>query len=217
MSLYDIMMSARNAHAAADIGLQFALSEAQVQSSLHYLVPLFGDAVIRLMLSPQGLAALLGQLGSPQHQLDSNAEDLFQNSRILANGTGLLSLLFHNEATIRVVAAYAAEGAQVDVGIIRRLLPYAATMYIAALSTRARAPLEQLAARLEGENGGSGQGLRKLAELVLSASSTPQTKKPAPLPPHPPVSMKDILSALARLDFEEEKLAAAAAAGARRK
>lgn len=219
MNLFELMLAARNTRAAPDLGLQFALSEAQVKMALRYLVPLFGDAVIRMMMNQQGLATLLGHLASPQHQMDANANDLFQSSRILSNGTGLLSLLFHNEATIQVVASYAARGAEVDPAIIRRMLPYVATMYMGALSVRAREPLEKLAVQVENtsvqqsqaqSNGqvfatGQGRGMRWLAQFVVSTSATPQA---APKSVRKPMSIKDILATLSNIEKEEEQMLA---------
>ena len=62
------------------------------------------DALTRLMAHPQGLASILAQLASGQYQRDLQARDIFQDQRILANGTGVLSLLLRNEATIRIIA-----------------------------------------------------------------------------------------------------------------
>ena len=114
---------------------------------LTYVVPMLDDAVTRLMASPQGLAALLAQLASGQYQIDQNARDLFENSRILANGTGVLSLLLRNESVIRIVSYVAAEGAQVDVRLIRRMMPYIATFYMGALAKRSNKPLQKIARR----------------------------------------------------------------------
>ena len=179
----------------------FELSEPQIGAILYYVVPYLEDALTRLMKSPQGLAAILAQLASGQYQRDLQAGDMFQNSRILANGTGALSLLLRNEATIPIVSFIAAEGAQVDAVLIKRMMPFIATIYVSALARRSREPLQELAQRFENSTPVDGHSPHNLAEFVLSKS--PRAKSP-PRPSTKRGSIKDILNTLSSLEMDEE-------------
>jgi len=148
MNLIDTIIKARKGQAVSHLGARFRLTELQTQQALETLIELMGDAVVRVMQTPTGLAEILSELASPQHKQDLEAPALFEDSRILSNGAGLLSLLFRNEATIRVVACYAAQSAHADTDAVRRLMPYAAIFYMAALAERSQKPLERLASRL---------------------------------------------------------------------
>jgi len=205
MDILNLISTARQGQTVPLFGTYFELSQKQVEAVLGNVVPMLEDALTRLMASPQGLAAILAQLASGQYQRDQNASDIFENSRILANGTGVLSLLLRNETTIRIVSLVVAEGSKVDVTLIRRMMPYIATFYMGALAKRSNEPLQQLAERCTdiGPFSGQGtfqQGTYKLAELVLSKSPRP---KAAPAKTQRGVTIKDILNTLARLEMDE--------------
>ncbi len=206
MDILNLISTARQGQTLPLFGAHFKLSQKQVEAVLCYVVPMLEDALTRRMNSPQGLAAILSQLASGQYQRDQNASDLFENSRILANGTGILSLLLHNEAIIRTVSFVAAEGADIEVVLVRRMMPYIATFYMGALTKRSKEPLLQLAKRCPdigpfSGHGSDQSGTYKLAELVRTQSPAPKklpTKKQAKS------SIKDILNTLARVEMEEK-------------
>ena len=206
MDIIKLISTARQGQTVPLFGAYFNLSQTKVEAVLAYVVPMLEDALTRRMASPQGLAAILAQLASGQYQRDQNASDLFENSRILANGTGVLSLLLCNEAIIRTVSFVAAEGAQIDVALVRRMMPYIATFYMGALAKRSNEPLRQLANRCPDIGPFSGQasyqsGAYKLAELVRTKSPSPK-----PMPAKKPItsSIKDILNTLARVEMDEK-------------
>lgn len=204
MDILDLILKAREGQTLQLLGRHFQLSHAKVKIVLDQVVPMLGDAVIRLMRSPQGLAALLEQLASDQHQRDVHDKNMFFNPRVHSNGTGLLSLLLRNEPTIRVVAAVAAEAAKLDPTIVRRMMPYIASMYMSALRERSKRPLKQLADRVEGHNHMRGHSAHLLAQLVLSASAA---KSQEPQTQVNRGSIKDILTTLSNLEKEEEGMA----------
>lgn len=201
MDILNVMSKAREGQTVDRLGSHFDLSPKEMQKVLGYVVPYLEDALTRLMANPQGLAAILAQMASGQYQRDLNVKEFFQNSRILANGTGALSLLLRNEATIRVISYIAAEGSKINVAIIRRMMPYIATIYISALAKRSNEPLQQLAERFTNIGPLSGHGTYKLAELVLS-NSPPQ--KPKPYYDHHHGSIKDILNTLSKIEMDED-------------
>ena len=205
MDILNLISTARQGQTASVFGTHFNLPQTQVIKVLEYVVPMLEDALTRLMNSPQGLAAILAQLASGQYQRDQNARDLFESSRILSNGTGVLSLLLRNETIIRTVSLVASEGSRTDVVLVRRMMPYIATFYMGALATRSNAPLQQLADRCPdfgpfNAHGSYQTGTYKLAELVLAKSpalkAQPATKRPTG-------SIKDILNTLARVEMDE--------------
>ncbi len=203
MDILNLMSKADEGEAVKRLGSQFKLTEKELKLVLTHVVPYIDDALNRLMKSPQGLAAILAQLASGQYQRDLSAKDLFQNSRILANGTGLLSLLLQNEATIRVISFIGAEGSDINASIIRQMMPYIAIIYISALAKRSNEPLQELALRFTNTPPANGQGTYKLAELVLSKSSFPRPRA-RPERQYKRGSIKDILNTLAKLEMEEE-------------
>ena len=202
MDILNLISKARQGQTVPLFGAYFKLPQKQVEAVLENVVPYLEDALTRLMASPQGLAVLLAQLSSDQYRLDQNAADIFENSRILSNGTGALSLLLRNEAVIRIVAYVAAEGARTDVRLVRRMMPYIATFYMGALARRSNEPLQQFAMRCPELEPFSGHGSYKLAQLVLSKSSQP---KSAPNKKRPVGSIKDILNTLARVEMDEKR------------
>ncbi len=183
MDILNLISTARQGQTVSLFGNHFNLSQQQVEAVLGYVVPMLEDALTRCMASPQGLAAILAQLASGQYQRDLNARDLFENSRILANGTGVLSLLLRNEAIMRTVSFVAAEGSHVDVVMVRRMMPYIATFYMGALAKRSSEPLQQLAKRCPNigpfSNHATYQATTyKLAELVLAKAPRRNAKPP---------------------------------------
>ncbi|MCP4934149.1 MAG: hypothetical protein GY927_08065 [bacterium] len=206
MDILDLISKARQGQSIPLFGAQFKLSQDRVEVVLAYVVPMLEDALTRRMASPQGLAAILAQLASGQYQRDQNANDLFECSRILANGTGILSLLLRNEAIIRTVAFVASEGAHIDVALVRRMMPYIAIFYMGALAKRSNEPLRQLANRCPdigpfNDHASYQSGTYKLAELVRTKSPPP---KPRPEKKQAMSSIKDILNTLARVEIEEK-------------
>lgn len=206
MDILNLISAARQGQSVPLFGAHFKLSQDQVKAVLAYVVPMLEDALTRRMATPQGLAAILAQLASGQYQRDQNASDLFESSRILANGTGVLSLLLRNEAIIRTVAFVASEGAHIDVTLVRRMMPYIATFYMGALAKRSKEPLRQLANRCPDIGPFSGHasyqsGTYKLAELVRTKSPSP---KPLAATKQTNRSIKDILNTLARVEMDEK-------------
>ncbi len=206
MDILNLISTARQGQTVPLFGAYFKLSQKQVEAVLAYVVPMLEDALTRRMASPQGLATILAQLASGQYQRDENAGDLFENSRILANGTGVLSLLLRNEAIIRTVSFVAAEGAEVDVVLVRRMMPYIATFYMGALAKRSNEPLRQLAKRCPDIGPFSGHAsyqasTYKLAELVRTKSPSP---KPLPAKKQSKSTIKDILNTLAKVELDEK-------------
>lgn len=179
MDIIKLISASRQGQTVPLFGTHFELTQQQVEAVIGNVIPMLEDALTRLMASPQGLAAILAQLASGQYQRDKNAKDIFENSRILANGTGVLALLLHNEANIRTVSFVAAKASNIDGTLVRRMLPYIATFYMGVLAKRSNEPLQQLAERctnigpLHGQ--ASGQGTYRLAELVLSKTSRKKT------------------------------------------
>jgi hypothetical protein len=201
MDILNLMSKAHEGQTVVRLGTHFELSENEVGSILGYVVPYLEDALTRLMATPQGLAAILAQLASGQYQRDLSANNIFESSRILANGTGALSLLLRNEATIRVISYVAAEGSHIDAAIIRRMMPYIATIYISALAKRSNEPLQQLAERFNNISPFSGHGTYGLAEFVLSNTSA---KEAEPNAEYNRGSIKDILNTLSKVEMDEE-------------
>ena len=201
MNILNQMTSPFKEHTPIRLAAHFEVSQHQLQSIFSYLVPMLEDAVTRLTLSPQGLARLLAQLVSKQYRQDLEAHDLFQNSRILANGTGLLSLLLHNEASIRVHSCVVAEGAHVDATLVRQMMPYIALHFISALAARTNGPLCELAERCADHVPAREHAPYRLAELVHSVHDR---KKKSMFARKSHGSIKDVLNTLARIDSEEE-------------
>ncbi len=201
MEIIDLITKQGNGQTIRQFGSHFELSHQDVQALFEYAIPMMEDALTRIMASPQGLAAILAQLASTQYQQDLEASDFFSNSRILANGTGLLSLLMRNEAVIRIVSYVVAEGSNIDVKLVRRMMPFIAIHFINALAIRSHQPLRELADRCSPIAPSRGEGSTRLAELVLS--NTPKQEPPTRRE-NRAGSIKDILNTLSRIEMDEE-------------
>jgi hypothetical protein len=203
MDILNLMSKDFEGQTVTRMGSHFELSMSDVNRILGYIVPMLEDALTRTMANPQGLAAILAQLASGQYQRDLLAEDFFESSRILANGTGVLSLLLRNEATIRVISFVAAEGSKIDAALIKRMMPFIAAIYISALAKRSHEPLRELAERFTNTAPENGRGTYKLAELVLSKSAKQKT---APRRSYIRSSIKDIIKTLSTVEKREAAL-----------
>ena len=201
MDILNNISSGHEGETVTRLGSHFELSEKQIGAVLSYVVPYLEDALTRLMRSPEGLAAILAQLASGQYQRDLQADDIFHNSRIIANGTGALSLLLRNEATIRIISFVAAEGSQIDAVLIKRMMPFIATIYVSALARRSREPLQELAQRFEDSAPVGGHATYNLAQFVLSKSPM---QKATPRKVINRGSIKDILNTLSSIEMDEE-------------
>ena len=202
MEIVELMTRNHEGQAVARLGSHFELSPRDIGLIIGYVVPLLEDALTRLTAHPEGLAAILAQLASGQSERDLCAADIFENSRILANGTGLLSLLLRNEATIHVISCIAAQGAKIDVRIIRRMMPFIATIYISALARRSREPLRELARRFTDAPAENGRSPYRLAELVLAKSPARQAVPKQNISRRG--SIRDILNTLTQGETDEK-------------
>jgi hypothetical protein len=134
MNILEAILNAQNGGAARRMGERFGLDEQQVASAVSALVPALAGGFQRNMTSEGGLDALLGALGSGQHQRYVDDPETLAQPETISDGNGILGHVFGSKDVSRQVAARAAAQTGIGEGILKQMLPMVAAMMMGSMS-----------------------------------------------------------------------------------
>src|SRR5687768_7235825 len=134
MNILDIMMNARDGEAVRQLGSQVGLGEEQTASALSALVPALAAGFQRNLQTPEGLGSLVSALTAGNHQRYVDDPTTLADESAVAEGNGILGHVLGSKDVSREVASRAAAQTGVGVEVMKRLLPLAASLMMAAFS-----------------------------------------------------------------------------------
>ena len=155
MNILDAIVNARDGAAVEQLGSQVGLAPDQVTSALSALMPALAGGFQRNIQSQGGLESLMGALSSGNHgQYLDNPTSLADPSTV-TDGNGILGHLLGSKDASREVASRAAAQTGLSADVLKRMLPFAATLMMGAFSKQSSLASSTTAA-LAGSGGGIG-------------------------------------------------------------
>lgn len=166
MTLLETILQAGGGSAVQQIGSQLGLGQSQTTSALGALVPALAAGLQQNAQSEGGLDALVGALSSGRHQQYVENPTTLGDPSTIVDGNKILGHVLGSKDVSRQVASQAAAQTGLDVSVLKKMLPLAATLVMGALSNRGAAAS---AGPMPGAAGGS-----DLLSMLGSVMGSPQ-------------------------------------------
>ena len=160
MNILDAIINAQSGAAVRQAGSQVGLAPEQTTTALAALVPALAAGFQRNMQSQGGLADLMSALASGNHGQYLDRPTSLGDQAAVADGNGILGHLLGSKDVSREVATRAAAQTGLSPDVLKRLLPLAATLMMAAFS-------KQSSNVSPAGLGGSGGGLASMLTPLL--------------------------------------------------
>ncbi len=163
MNPLEMILNAGGGGVVQQLGQQFGLGEDQVQSALGALLPALAGAVQQNTQQEGGLESLLGALSGGNHGRYLEDPSLLGEPSAVQDGNGILGHLLGGKDVSRALASQAAEQTGLGPGLMKALLPMAASLLMGSLSRGSSqgGPLEALM------GGGQAQTAPRQAEGLM--------------------------------------------------
>jgi hypothetical protein len=136
MNILEAVLNAQNGGAAREAGRAVGLSQEQTASALSALIPQLAAGLHRNASQPGGLDALLSALGAGRHSQYVDDVARLGRAETVVDGNAILGHILGSKDVSRAVASRAASQTGLDAGILKKLLPLAATMVMGSLAKR---------------------------------------------------------------------------------
>lgn len=134
MNILDAIVNSQNGAAVQQLGSQVGLAPDQATAALSALMPALASGFQRNIQSQGGLESLMAALSSGNHgQYIDNPTGLADPSAV-TDGNGILGHLLGSKDASREVASRAAAQTGLSADVLKRMLPLAATLMMAAFS-----------------------------------------------------------------------------------
>ena len=139
MSLLKAILESQGGGGGLDqLASKFGLDRDKAESALGELIPAVNHAVKKNASQPGGLDAILGALKNGNHARFLEDENQLHQDSTADEGNRILGHVFGSKDVSRKVAAHASEKTGIDSGILKKLLPFAASMAMGALSKKTK-------------------------------------------------------------------------------
>jgi len=138
---------------------QFGIPEGQVEQAVRQLGPALAGGMARNTEQPEGLAALQQALSSGNHRRYVDDPSALASEETTADGNAILGHLLGSKDESRRVAGLASDATGLDIGMLKRMLPLVASLFMGSLSSRA-------GTAGSGAGGGAMGGLDGLASIL---------------------------------------------------
>lgn len=132
MNVLDMILSDDNA--VNRVAKQLGISEGDAQSGLKELIPALARGVAKNASSDSGASDLVRALETGKHERYLNEPDLLGDDSTIDDGNGILGHIFGNKDVSRDVATRASSNTGITSGILKKMLPIAASLVMGALS-----------------------------------------------------------------------------------
>jgi hypothetical protein len=137
MNLMDMLS---NAGANQAIAGKFGLDQNQTQAVIGKLLPALGAGLKKNTAQPGGLEALTRALQNGGHSRYLQKPAELAGTGAIQDGNAILGHILGSKDVSRGVAARAAEGTGVDVGVVKQMLPMVAAALMGAMGQQQQAP-----------------------------------------------------------------------------
>ena len=180
LNLMEMLLNGQGQQSAMQAGQQVGLNSSQTKMAMAALLPALSGAMKRNAQSPGGLEALMGAVQRGGHDRYLDNPMAMTEPTTVQDGNAILGHLFGSKDMSRAVAARASEQTGLDTGILKKLLPLAATMVMGSLGKQSRQPgmqdmLMGLAAQqLMGGSRQTGGGLGNMIGGILGGGRQPR-------------------------------------------
>ena len=134
MDLLSMLLNQGGGQAVGQLANNFGLKESQVAAALSNLVPALGQGLARNASTQDGLESLSGALAGGQHQRYLEDPSILNQADSISDGNGILGHILGSKDVSRQLAQQASERTGIGVDILKKMLPMAATLAMAALS-----------------------------------------------------------------------------------
>jgi hypothetical protein len=162
MNILDTMVNAQDGAAVRQLGSQVGLGPEQTTAALSALVPALAAGFQQNLQSQGGLENLLSALSSGNHGRYIDDPASLGDQGAVTDGNGILGHLLGSKDASRDVASRAAAQTGLSADVLKRMLPLAATLMMAAFAKHSANP-SSTTARL----GGSGAGITAMLAPLL--------------------------------------------------
>lgn len=136
MSLLETILGAQNG-AVDQIARRFNVPADQARSALEHLLPSLQQGVQRNINQSGGLDQLLSALRNGQHSRYLDQSNALEQEDVEQDGNKILGHILGSKERSREVAGAASAQTGIDPSILKKLLPYAATLLMGSLNKRA--------------------------------------------------------------------------------
>lgn len=116
------------------VAKQLGADSSQVSGALQQLAPVLLRGLKRNASTEEGQQALSNALNKGNHQRYLDDPSLLEKPEALVDGNAILGHIFGNKDVSRNVAGYASKESGLDSAMVRKLLPMAAPIVMAAMS-----------------------------------------------------------------------------------
>lgn len=156
MNLLEAILKAQNGGAVNQLAQQFGLQQNQAQDALKNLLPAVSTGLKRNVQREGGTEALLEALGRGNHAryLDDPRELARPETR--DDGNAILGKLLGSKDVSRAVADRAAQNTGMDAGLLKKMLPYIASLAMGSLAKNSASSSSPIGGLLQGMMGGGG-------------------------------------------------------------
>ena len=134
MNMIDALLGSQADGVVSQIGQQFGLNQSQATSAITALLPALAAGLNHNASSQSGLDALLGALGSGQHQQYVDDIQSLGRAATIDDGNGILGHVFGSKDVSRQVAHQAAAQSGIGADVLKKMLPILATVLMGALA-----------------------------------------------------------------------------------
>lgn len=133
MSVLNTILEANGGQSVETLARRFGVSDEQARAAMRELVPALNAGVKRNVQDTNGLSSLLGALGNGGHERYLDDPKTLEAESTMNEGNAILGHIFGSKEVSRSVAGNAASRTGLDVGILKQMLPYVATMLMGSL------------------------------------------------------------------------------------
>lgn len=173
MELLESILSGSGGRVLQQLSAQHGLNADQARSALEKLVPNLANGINRNVQQTGGLESLLGALQKGRHADYLDRPETLADDATREDGNRILGHLLGSKDESRRVAGEAAQSTGLDSGILKSLLPVAATLVMGALSKQTAANDNPLGSLLGGPGnllsgllGGGGPGRSSSNDVI---------------------------------------------------
>jgi len=136
MGLLSEIFGASGGENVRALGQGFGMNEKETKSAIQGLLPALAKGVKKNTSQEGGLEGLLGALSSGKHSKYLESPDVLSDSSTHDDGNAILGHIFGSKEVSRNVAADASTRTGIDAGVLKKMLPLVATMFMGAMSKK---------------------------------------------------------------------------------
>ncbi len=148
MTLKALVRDAVDGGTSSRLAEAFDVAPAQADAVLAHVLPELAWGLERNTLSRGGLADLLSALSTGGHEDYLNATDVFTDVAVRDDGNAILGHILGSRGASRRVAGEAARMAGLSGDVVKRMLPYLASILMGSIAKGGRGALGEVLSRL---------------------------------------------------------------------